>query len=96
LLLALGARAVIRRTQTGLQLAPPHAALLAENAQRMRALADQGLAVVHEMMELEAATREAAGLEWWLCASEDHHTLEDACVALGTARHRATRALPPA
>ena len=62
----------------------------------MLALADQGLAVVHEMMELEAATREAAGLEWWLCASEDHHTLEDACVALGTARHRATRALPPA
>ena len=73
--------------------ARPSPLLLAQNAQRMLALADQGLAVVREMMALEAATRAAAGLECWLCAPEDHHTLEDACVALGTARHRAAQAV---
>jgi hypothetical protein len=70
---------------------PPHAALLAENAQRMVALAEQGLGVVQAMMALEAETRAAADLECWVCAPEDDHTLEDACVALGTAHRRATQ-----
>lgn len=68
--------------------------ILAKNAAKMVELAEKALVAVQEMMALEAATREEAGMDpgdTVFCGEE--RALEDAEHAIGSARYYAEKAL---
>lgn len=67
--------------------------VLAENARQMIELAEKALEAVHAMIELESATREAAGVENEVFLCNGEYTLDDALTAVASARRCAEAVL---